>query len=117
MRLIVFVLVSGGSAVTQSWREHSYTRQFFTVAFASDLQMATTSYRLAEDRPVEARVYSIHQDDALFNMTVAEVADTSQEESAVIKLAIKMMSDDRLQRRYFNIDDAIRDTEQGSPAE
>ena len=53
----------------------------------------------------------------MFKMTLAELVDTGQGESAVIDLAIKMTSDDRIQERYFNIDDAIRDAEQGSPAE
>ena len=52
-----------------------------------------------------------------FKMRVAEVVHTGLEESAVIGLAIKIMSDDRPQQRYFNVDDAIRDPEQGSPAE
>lgn len=53
----------------------------------------------------------------MFKMTVAEVADTGLEGGAVIDLAIKMPSADRLQQHYINVDGAIRDAEQGSPAE
>jgi hypothetical protein len=44
-------------------------------------------------RSVEAHVYSVHQDNAEFKMTVAELKDTSLEESAVIDHAIKMMTE------------------------
>jgi len=96
MRLIVFIvatLVGGGSAIAQSWREYSYPDQFFTVAFPGDPQMETTTYQVADNRSVEAHVYSVHQDDAVFKVTVAELADTGLEESAVIDHAIKMMSE------------------------
>src|SRR5260221_7326397 len=96
MRLIVFIvatLVGGGSAIAQSWREYSYPDQFFTVAFPGDPQMETTTYQVADNRSVEAHVYSVHQDDAVFKVTVGELADTGLEESAVIDHAIKMMSE------------------------
>jgi hypothetical protein len=47
----------------------------------------------------------------VFKLTVAELADIGLGESAVIEL-----SDDRLQQRYFNVDDA-GNAEPGSPAE
>jgi hypothetical protein len=96
MRLIVFIvatLVAGGPAVAQSWREYSYPDQFFTVAFPADPQEQTTTYQAAADRSVEAHVYSVRQDNAVFKMTVAELKDTGLEESAVIDHAIKMMSE------------------------
>jgi hypothetical protein len=95
MRLIVFiaaVVVGVGPAVAQSWREYAYPDQFFTVAFPGDPQTETTTYQVADDRAVEAHVYSVRQDNALFKVTVAELADTGLEESAVIDHAIKMMS-------------------------
>jgi hypothetical protein len=56
------------------------------------------------------------QDDAVFKLTVAELANTGLEGSAVIGRAIKMISADR-QQRYLKVDDAFGDAEQGSPAE
>jgi hypothetical protein len=97
MRLIVFVvaiLIGGGPAVAQSWREYSYPDLFFAVAFPSDPQMETTRYQAAADRSVEAHVYSVQQEDAVFKVTVAELKDTGLDESAVIDHAIKMMSED-----------------------
>jgi hypothetical protein len=96
MRLIVFIaamVVGLGPAVAQSWREYSYPDQFFTVAFPADPQTETTTYYVADNRSVEAHVYSVRQDNTLFKVTVAELADTGLEESAVIDHAIKMMSE------------------------
>jgi hypothetical protein len=52
----------------------------------------------------------------VFELTVAELVDTGLEGSAVIDRAIKMISADR-QQRYFKVDDAFGDAEQGTPAE
>jgi hypothetical protein len=96
MRLIVFILaalVCGGPAVAQNWQEYSYPDQFFTVAFPADPQIETTTYQVADDRAVEAHVYSVYQDTAVFKVTVAEVADTGIEESAVIDHTIKTLSE------------------------
>jgi hypothetical protein len=95
MRLIVFIvatLVAGGPAVAQTWREYSYPDQFFTVAFPADPQVQTTTYRVADDRLVEAHVYSVHQNGGTFTVTVAELTDTGLEEIAVLDHAIKTMS-------------------------
>jgi hypothetical protein len=96
MRLIVFILaalVCGGPAVAQNWQEYSYPDQFFTVAFPADPQIESTTYHVADDRSVEAHLYSVYQDTAVFKVTVAEVADTGLEENAVIDHAIKALSE------------------------
>jgi hypothetical protein len=94
MRLIVFIVATllGGPAVAESWREYSYPDQSFTIAFPGDPQVQTATYQVA-DRLVEAHVYSVHQSDAVFTVTVAELADTGLEESAVIEHAIMTMSE------------------------
>src|SRR5712672_462004 len=96
MRLIVFILaalVCSGPAVAQNWQEYSYPDQFFTVAFPADPQIESTTYHVADDRSVEAHVYAVYQDTAVFKVTVAEVADTGLEESAVIDHAIRTLSE------------------------
>jgi hypothetical protein len=96
MRLIVFIvvtLVGAGAAVAQNWREYSYPDQSFTVAFPGDPQVQTATYQVADDHWVEAHVYSVHQNDAEFTVTVAELADSALEESVVIDYAIKIMSE------------------------
>ena len=96
MRLIAFALaafVASGPAAAQSWQEYSYPAYSFTVAFPADPQIETTTYQLADGRSVEAHVYSVRQNDSVFKMTVAELANTGLEESAVIDHAIKTMSE------------------------
>jgi hypothetical protein len=95
MRLIAFALaafVAGGPAAAQTWQEYSYPAYSFTVAFPAAPQTATTTYRLADGRTVEAHVYSVRQNDSAFTVTVAELAKTGLEESAVIDHAVKMLS-------------------------
>jgi hypothetical protein len=53
----------------------------------------------------------------VFKLTVAEVADTGLEGSALIDRAIKVISADRLQQRYVKVDDAFGDAEHGRAAE
>jgi hypothetical protein len=95
MRLIAFALaafVAGGPAAAQNWQEYSYPAYSFTVAFPADPQIETTTYRLADGRMVEAHVYSVSQNDSVLNVTVAELANTGLEESAIIDHAIKTLS-------------------------
>jgi hypothetical protein len=94
MRLTVFILASLVScgAAAQSWQEYKYPGQLFTVAFPGDPQTETTTYQAADGRQVEAHVYVVRQDNAVFKVTVAELADTGLEESVVIDHAIKTMS-------------------------
>jgi hypothetical protein len=96
MRLIAFALaafVAGGPAAAQSWQEYSYPAYSFTVAFPADPQIETTTYQVADSRSVEAHVYSVRQNDSVLKVTVAELANTGLEESAVIDHAIKMLSE------------------------
>jgi hypothetical protein len=95
MRLIAFTLaafVAGGPAAAQTWQEYSYPAYSFTVAFPADPQIETTTYRLADGRAVEAHVYAVRQNDGVFTVTVAELANTGLDESAVIDHATKMLS-------------------------
>jgi hypothetical protein len=90
---IVVIFICGGPAVAQSWREYSYPDQLFTIAFPGDPRIETTMYQVADDRSVHAHVYSVHQDNAVFKVTVTELADTGLDESAIIDHAIKTMSE------------------------
>jgi hypothetical protein len=93
--LIPALLVFVAPAVAQNWQEYRYPDQFFAVAFRGDPQAETTTYQVAGDRSVEAHIYSVRQDNAVFKMTVAKIADTGLDESAVIDRAIKSMSEGR----------------------
>jgi hypothetical protein len=96
MRLIAFTLavfVGGDPAAAQSWQEYSYPDYSFRVAFPANLQIETTTYHVADDRLVEAHVYSVYRDNSVLKMTVAELGDTGLAESAVIDHAIKTLSE------------------------
>jgi len=96
MRLIAFALaafVAGGPAAAQNWQEYSYPAYSFTVAFPADPQIETTTYRLADGRAVEARVYAVRQNDSVFTVTVAELGNTGLDERAVIDHAAKTLSE------------------------
>jgi hypothetical protein len=96
MRLIAFALaafVAGGPAAAQTWQEYSYPAYSFTVAFPADPKVEATTYRLADGRTVEARVYSVRQNDSVLTVTVAELANTGLDESAVLDHAIKTLSE------------------------
>ena len=96
MRLIAFALaafIASGPAAAQTWQEHSYPAYSFTVAFPADPQIEITTYQVADGRSVEAHVYSVRQNNGVFKVTVAELANTGLEESAVIDHAIKTLSE------------------------
>jgi hypothetical protein len=91
--LVPALLAFVAPAVAENWQEYRYPDQFFAVAFPDDPQAETTTYQVADDRSVDARVYSVRQDNAVFKMTVAEIADTGLDESAIIDHALKTMSE------------------------
>jgi hypothetical protein len=45
----------GGPAVAQNWQEYSYPDYSFRVVFPADPQIEITTYRVADDRSVEAQ--------------------------------------------------------------
>jgi len=94
MRVIAIILavyVGGGPAAAQSWTEYTYPGDAFSVAFPAEPKVETTTYRAADGRAVEARVYSVSQDGGVFKMTIADLPDTAVEDS-VIDHAIKTLS-------------------------
>jgi hypothetical protein len=90
--LLLGALVAGGPAAAQSWKEYSYPDDFFSVDFPAAPKIETTTYAVADDRSVRARVYSVSQNGALLKMTVAEIANTGLDETAVLGRAIRVLS-------------------------
>jgi hypothetical protein len=89
---IPFVLaafVASGPAAAQSWEEYDYPKYAFAVVFPAKPQVDETTFQVADNRLVPAQVYSVRQRDVIFKMTVAELAGTNLEESAIIDHAIK----------------------------
>src|SRR3984893_12718645 len=95
MRSIAFFLatfVASAPAAAQGWEEYSYPDYAFSVAFPAHPQVHTTTYQVADNRSVRARIYSVRQATVVFSMMVAELKGTNLEESAVVDHAIKMLS-------------------------
>ena len=90
--LAAAAFVASTSAVAQSWEEYSYPDYAFSVAFPAHPQVHTTTYQVADNRSVPARIYSVRQANVVFSMIVAELEGTNLEESAVVDHAIKMLS-------------------------
>ena len=95
MRSMLFVLaalVASGPAAAQSWEEHAYAEYAVSLTFPANPQIEMTSYQIADGHSVPARVYSVRQDKMAFNLTIADLAGTNLEESALIDNAIKRLS-------------------------
>ena len=98
MRSMLFVLaalVASGPTAAQSWEEYAYSEYAVSLTFPANPQIEMTSYQVAEGRSVPARVYSVRQDKMIFNLTIADLAGTNLEESALIDNAIKTLSTGR----------------------
>jgi hypothetical protein len=96
MRSIPFVVAmffASAPAAAQEWQEYAYPDYAFAVAFPGAPQVETTSYQIGDNRSVPAHVYSVRQSEAVFKMTVADLAGVNLEESAVIDQAIKSLSE------------------------
>jgi len=90
--LVPVIFAVAGPAAAESWQEYSYPDYSFRVSFPAEPQIEITTYRITDDRAVEAHVYAVHRQDAEFTITVAELADPAPEETAVIDRAIKTLS-------------------------
>src|SRR5438552_10684534 len=97
MRLIAFVLaafVVSAPAAAQTWQEYNYPDYSFSVSFPANPIIETTTYQVADGRSVPARVYSARQNNGVFKVTVADLANSGLQENAVIDHAVKMLSQD-----------------------
>ena len=90
--LVPVIFAVAGPAAAESWQEYSYPDYSFRVSFPAEPQIEVTTYRVTDDRAVEAHVYAVHRQDAEFTITVAELADPAPEETAVIDRAINTLS-------------------------
>jgi hypothetical protein len=81
---------TSGAAGANGWSR--YPDYAFSVAFPANPQVDTTTYQIADNRSVPARIYSVCQANVVFSMIVAELKGTNLEENAVVDHAIKMLS-------------------------
>jgi hypothetical protein len=94
MRLIAFTLalLFAGPSAAQEWKEYAYPADDFSVAFPSDPKIESTTYRTADGRAADARVYSVTMDSAVLKMTIADLPEAAAQESAVLDHAIKTLA-------------------------
>ena len=95
MRLTAYVLatlLAAGSAVAQGWKTYSFPTYSFTVAFPVEPKIETTTYQAADNRPVEAHVYSVTQGNSELRMTVVELAGAPVEDTAAIEHAVTVLT-------------------------
>jgi hypothetical protein len=88
--LAAFVI--SGPAAAQSWQEYSYPDYAFSVTFPANPHVETTTYQVADNRSVPAQVYTVHWNNSILTITVADLANTGLDERAVIDHAIKTLS-------------------------
>ena len=80
------------SCPAQSWEEYSDPDYAFSVSFPAKPLIQNTTYQVGDNRSVPARVYSVRRNESELTMTIADLAGTSLDETAVIDRAIKMLS-------------------------
>jgi hypothetical protein len=89
---VLTVLAVSVPAAAQGWKEYADPGNGFTVSFPAAPRIETTTYQAADGNAVQAKVYSVMQDGAVFKMTVADLSHAAMDESAVIDHAIKTLS-------------------------
>jgi len=95
MRFIAFLLVAlafSGPAVAQAWKDYTSSDYGFTVSFPSDPEITNSTFQAVDGRTVPARVWTVTRNKNIFKVTVADLANTGLQESAVIDHAIRTLS-------------------------
>jgi hypothetical protein len=90
--LILAAFVASGPAAAQCWEEYSYPDYAFSVAFPANPQVQNTTYQIADNRSVPARVYMVRQNNSVFMVTVADLANTGDRRRASAASARKLGS-------------------------
>jgi hypothetical protein len=90
--IILAVFILGSPAIAQSWEKYSYPDYAFSVDFPAKPLVENRIYRVADNRSVPARVYSVRQNSSELQVTIADLANTGLDETSVIDYAIKTLS-------------------------
>lgn len=90
--IVLAASIIGGPAVAQSWEAYSYPDFAFSVDFPAKPVIENRTYQVAGNRSVPARVYSVRRNGSDLKVTIADLANTSLDETAVIDYAIKTLS-------------------------
>jgi hypothetical protein len=92
MLVVLAAVIASAPASAQSWKEYAYPSYSFAVSFPAEPKIEATTYQAVDGRAVEAHVYSVAQDGAVFKMTIAELSDPATDETAVIDHAVKALA-------------------------
>jgi hypothetical protein len=90
--LILAVLAASAPAKAQTWKEFRDPAYSFAVSFPGDPEITTTTYQAADGEPVPARLYSVVEGNAVFKVTIAEIADPALDEKTIIDQAIAKLA-------------------------
>jgi hypothetical protein len=90
--IVVAMFILASPAVAQSWEEYSYPDYAFSVDFPAKPLIENRTYQVADNRFVPARVYSVRRNSSDLKVTIADLANTGLDETAVIDYAIKTLS-------------------------
>jgi hypothetical protein len=89
---IVVALFAASPVKAQGWKTYAFPAYSFAVAFPADPKMETTTYQAADDRAVEAHVYSVTQGNSLLRMMVIELAGAPVEDTVAIEHAVTALA-------------------------
>jgi hypothetical protein len=95
MRLITIILVLffAGSAMAQEWKEYENHEYSFAIHFPGEPAVETATYRVANGRSFQSRVFSVEQETGLFKVTVVEMpGEQTGPDAAVVKDAAKLLA-------------------------
>jgi hypothetical protein len=95
MRFIAFLLVAlafSAPADAQAWKDYTSSDYGFTVSFPTDPEITNSTFQAVDGRTVPARVWTVTRNKNIFKVTVADLANTGLQESAVIDHAIRTLS-------------------------
>jgi hypothetical protein len=95
LRLTAYMLTAlfaAGPAAAQGWKTYSFPTYSFAVAFPVDPKIETTTYQAADNRTVEAHVYSVRQGNSELRMTVVELAGAPVEDTGAIEHAVTALT-------------------------
>src|SRR5436305_768740 len=95
MRLIIVLiasLVGGAASAAEGWREYIYPGLKFAIGFPAPPKIEEVDYTHVGGMTVEARVYSLAQDNKIYKVTVADFARTGLDQLAILDLGIEMVA-------------------------
>lgn len=89
---VAALLLIGAPAEAQSWREYRYSG--FAIRFPVEPTIENGTYATAEGTTVDARIYSVRQEGAVYKMTVADLSRARQNEAQAVSEAISHLAED-----------------------